>query len=142
VADEGFLVSRLRRADCGGGGAAAPASAADLFGTAPPLTYPATQGPTAVEVGSNWYVRGDLGISFDDAPTISLSSISTPPPGYYGASLPVYAGTDMHSTDFTGGVGFGIASTTICASTRPGTIAPAPGERARRPSFAPMPLVD
>lgn len=87
--------------------AAAPASAADLFGTAPPLTYPATQGPTAVEVGSNWYVRGDLGISFDDAPTISLSSISTPPPGYYGASLPVYAGTDMHSTDFTGGVGFG-----------------------------------
>jgi opacity protein-like surface antigen len=87
--------------------AAAPASAADLFGTAPPLTYPATQGPTAFEVGSNWYVRGDLGISFDDAPTISLSSISTPPPGYYGASLPVYAGSDMHSTDFTGGVGFG-----------------------------------
>ncbi len=87
--------------------AATPASAADLFGTAPPLTYPATQGPTAVEVGSNWYVRGDLGISFDDAPTISLSSISTPPPGYYGAPLPVYAGTDMHSTDFTGGVGFG-----------------------------------
>ena len=87
--------------------AAAPASAADLFGTAPPLTYPATQGPTAFEVGSNWYVRGDLGISFDNAPTLSLSSISIPPPGYFGAPLPAYAGTDMHSTDFTGGVGFG-----------------------------------
>ena len=33
------------------------------------------------EVGSNWYIRGDLGVSFDEAPTVSLSSISTPPPG-------------------------------------------------------------
>jgi opacity protein-like surface antigen len=87
--------------------AAGAAYGADLFGTSPPLTYPASQAPTAFEVGSNWYVRGELGISFDDAPTISLSSVSTPPPGYYGAPLPAFAGADMHSTDFTGGVGFG-----------------------------------
>ena len=86
---------------------AGPAVAADLFGSAPPLTFPATQGPTAVEVGSNWYVRGDLGITFDDAPTISLSSISTPPPGNALAPLPVFAGSNASSVDFTGGVGFG-----------------------------------
>jgi opacity protein-like surface antigen len=87
--------------------AAAPACGADLFGASPPLSYPATQAPTAVEVGSNWYLRGDLGVSFDDAPSISLSSVSTPPPGYHGAPLPAYAGGNMNSTDFTGGVGFG-----------------------------------
>ncbi len=86
---------------------AGPAVAADLFGSAPPLTFPATQGPTAVEVGSNWYVRGDLGVTFDDAPTISLSSISTPPPGNALAPLPVFAGSNASSVDFTGGVGFG-----------------------------------
>ncbi len=79
--------------------AAAPASAADLFGTSPPLTYPATQGPTAVEVGSNWYVRGDLGISFDDAPTVSFSNVDAP-------LLPAL-GPNAHGTDFTGGLGFG-----------------------------------
>jgi opacity protein-like surface antigen len=87
--------------------AVAPAQAADLFGTAPPLSFPATQGATMYEVGTNWYVRGDLGITFDDAPTIALSSISTPPPGFAGSSLPVFAGGNAHSTDFTGGLGFG-----------------------------------
>jgi opacity protein-like surface antigen len=88
--------------------AAAPACSADLFGTSPPLSYPATQAPTAVEVGSNWYLRGDLGVSFNDAPTIAVYGVSAaPPPGYYGAPLPAYAGGNMNSTDFTGGVGFG-----------------------------------
>jgi opacity protein-like surface antigen len=87
--------------------AAGPAFGADLFGTAPPSTYPAIQDPATFEVGSNWYVRGDLGISFDNAPTLSLSNISIPPPGYFGAPLPAYAGTNMNSRDFTGGVGFG-----------------------------------
>src|SRR3984957_8906817 len=86
---------------------AAPASAADLLGTSPPLTLPATQGPLAYEVGSNWYVRGDLGISFDVAPTVSLAAISAPPPGFAGSSLPVYSGQNIHATDFTGGVGAG-----------------------------------
>ena len=85
----------------------APASAADLLGTSPPLTLPATQGPLAYEVGSNWYVRGDLGISFDVAPTVSLAAISAPPPGFAGSPLPVYSGQNIHATDFSGGVGAG-----------------------------------
>jgi opacity protein-like surface antigen len=91
---------------CAGAIVAAPASAADLLGTSPPLTMPGSQAPM-VEVGSNWYVRGDLGISFDDAPSVSFSSISVPPPGFPGASLPVYSGQNIHATDFTGGVGAG-----------------------------------
>ena len=63
---------------CAGAIVAAPASAADLLGTAPPLTLPATQGPLAFEVGSNWYVRGDLGVSFDRAPSVSFSNIALP----------------------------------------------------------------
>jgi opacity protein-like surface antigen len=86
---------------------AAPASAADLLGTAAPLTLPATQGPLAYEAGSNWYVRGDLGISFDVAPTVSLAAISAPPPGFAGSPLPVYSGQNIHATDFSGGVGAG-----------------------------------
>ncbi len=43
-----------------------PASAADLFGpAAPPLSD-----PPAVEVGSNWYIRGDLGVGIDNSPTV------------------------------------------------------------------------
>jgi opacity protein-like surface antigen len=87
--------------------AAWPASAADLLGTAPPLTMPATEGPTMFEVGSNWYLRGDLGISFDDAPTISLSSISTPPPGLLGAPFTTSSRTNWSTDNFTGGLGFG-----------------------------------
>jgi opacity protein-like surface antigen len=87
--------------------AAAPASAADLLGTSPPLTAPESQGPTTFEIGTNWYVRGDLGVSFDNAPTVSLSNISLPPPGFFGAPLPIYAGQNIHATDFTGGVGAG-----------------------------------
>jgi opacity protein-like surface antigen len=85
---------------------AAPASAADLLGSAPPLTLPAVQNPL-VEVGSNWYVRGDLGISFDKAPSVSFSNISVPPPGFFGSPLPVYGGQSIHATDFSGGVGAG-----------------------------------
>ena len=83
---------------------AKPASAADLLGTAAPLTLPATQGPLAYEAGSNW-LRGDLGISFDVAPTVSMAAISAPPPGFAGSPLPVYSGQNIHATDFSGGVG-------------------------------------
>ena len=87
--------------------AAWPASAADLFGTAPPLTMPASQGPTVFEAGSNWYIRGDLGISFDEAPTISLPSISAPPPGLVATPYTTSAGTNWSTTNFTGGLGAG-----------------------------------
>jgi opacity protein-like surface antigen len=88
--------------------AAWPASAADLLGTAPPLSMPGAQAPTFFEAGSNWYLRGELGVSFDDAPTLSLSSISAPWPSGYATALPLVASDhDSHATDFTGGLGFG-----------------------------------
>src|SRR4029077_10913146 len=86
---------------------AAPASAADLLGTAAPLTLPATQGPLAYEAGSNWYVRGDLGVSFDKAPSVSFSNIALPPLGVVGAPFTTGGGASGTTTDFTGGAGFG-----------------------------------
>jgi opacity protein-like surface antigen len=87
--------------------AAAPASAADLLGTSPPLTVPASQGPTMFEIGTNWYVRGDLGISFDKAPSVSFSNIALPPLGAVGAPFTTGDGTSWTTTNFTGGAGFG-----------------------------------
>jgi opacity protein-like surface antigen len=52
---------------------ATPAAAADMA----PLTYPASQALTAVEVGTSWYVRGDIGAAFTTAPTITLPYLST-----------------------------------------------------------------
>ena len=74
----GWPMKVLLSLACAAAIVAAPASAADLLGTSPPLTLPATQGPLAFEVGSNWYVRGDLGISFDRAPSVSFSNIALP----------------------------------------------------------------
>jgi opacity protein-like surface antigen len=80
---------------------AAPAHAADLFGGSSLPSFPTSKAPTAIEIGSNWYLRGDLGVSFDAEPTVSLSPISAPPPGA------VTIGPDAHSTDFDGALGFG-----------------------------------
>jgi opacity protein-like surface antigen len=85
---------------------AAPASAADLLGTAAPLTLPAAQNPF-VETGSSWYVRGDLGISFDRAPSLSFSNIAPPAFGAVGAPLTIGSGANWTTTNFTGGAGFG-----------------------------------
>jgi opacity protein-like surface antigen len=87
--------------------AAWAAAAADLIGTAPPPSAPMVQGPTTFEVGSNWYIRGDLGISFDDAPTVSLSSLSTPSVGFVGTPYATSTGTVWSTTNFTGGLGAG-----------------------------------
>jgi opacity protein-like surface antigen len=86
---------------------AAPASAADLLGTAPPPFLPATQGPLAFEAGSNWYVRGDLGVSFDRAPSVSFPNIALPTLGPIGAPITVGNGANWTTTNFTGGAGFG-----------------------------------
>jgi opacity protein-like surface antigen len=86
---------------------AAAASAADLLGSAPPLTFPANQSPLAVEAGSNWYVRGDLGINFDRAPSLSFPNIAPPTFGAAGAPVTIGNGANWTTTDFTGGVGFG-----------------------------------
>ena len=72
----GAEAMRLRRAVVLAGLAAAtPAAAADL--AMPNLGYPATQAPNAVEVGTNWYVRGDVGVAFPTAPSITLPSLSS-----------------------------------------------------------------
>ena len=58
--------------------ASTPTLGADLFGTAPPpMTFPASQSPIT-EVGSNWYLRGDLGFDLDQAPSFSMAAISMP----------------------------------------------------------------
>ena len=87
--------------------AAWPASAADLFGTAPPLTMPASQGPTVFEVGSNWYIRGDLGISFDEAPTISLRAFRRRRPASSPLRTRRRPERTGRRTNFTGGLGAG-----------------------------------
>ena len=47
-----------------------PTLGADLFGTAsPPMTYPDSQSPLT-EVGSNWYLRGDVGYGIGNEPTV------------------------------------------------------------------------
>jgi opacity protein-like surface antigen len=84
----------------------APASAADLLGTSPPLTMPGSQ-TSMFEVGTNWYVRGDLGISFDRAPSISFSPLAPAALGGLGAPLAISNGANWTTTNFTGGAGFG-----------------------------------
>lgn len=86
---------------------AAPADAADLFGSPPPASFPASQAPTAIEIGSNWYLRGDIGASFDDGPTAAVSPALAASAG--AAAIPfattVWGGET--TTNFTGGLGFG-----------------------------------
>ena len=53
--------------------ASTPTLAADLFGSAAPPMYPGSQGP-AVEVGSNWYLRGDVGYGLEFEPTVVPSA--------------------------------------------------------------------
>lgn len=83
--------------------AATPAAAADL--TMPPLSYPAAQSPTAVEVGTNWYVRGDFGASFPDAPSFTLPYLSN---AAFATTTNLQAGQPV---GFAGGAGFGYRAT-------------------------------
>ncbi len=86
---------------------AAPAQAADLFDSAAPASFPESQAPTTVEIGSNWYLRGDIGVSFDDAPSVSFSSIAGPHADGSGKPIPAVTGPNALTTDFDGTVGFG-----------------------------------
>ena len=86
--------------------ASTPTYAADLFGTAaPPMSAPSDN--PMVEVGSNWYIRGDVGASFDNAPTVSFSSISTPPQGNASTPLSPLIGSNQFEHDFTADVAVG-----------------------------------
>jgi opacity protein-like surface antigen len=86
--------------------ASTPSYAADLFGTAaPPMSAPADN--PAVEIGSNWYIRGDVGATFDNAATVSFSSISTPPQGNANTPLSPNIGSSKFDHDFTVDVAVG-----------------------------------
>ena len=87
--------------------ASTPSLAADLFGTAPPpMSFPAENGP-AVEVGSNWYLRGDIGLSLDPAATFSLASVSTPGPGVGILPFTSSVGSSSDREDFAADIGVG-----------------------------------
>ncbi len=80
---------------------AAPAGAADLFGSAPPPIFPAAQPPTTIEVGTNWYVRGDVGASFGQSPKTWLALPSLP------VSWGAVTSSGGTGSGFTGDLGFG-----------------------------------
>jgi opacity protein-like surface antigen len=85
----------------------APAQAADLFGAAPPASFPSSQAPTAIEIGSNWYLRGDVGASFHDGPTASLDPTLAIQAGVPGVPLGAATWGGASWANFTGGLGFG-----------------------------------
>lgn len=89
--------------------APAPGLAADL-GASMPMAASASQASgNSVEVGTNWYIRGDLGFSFDTAPTLTYPNVLTPPPaGLATVANPVgYAGsTPQHNFNAGLGIGF------------------------------------
>ena len=87
--------------------ASTPTLSADLFGTAPPpLTFPADQGPMT-EVGSNWYLRGDIGLSVDQAPSFSMAAISMPPAGPGILPFSSALGSSKWRNDVTADLGVG-----------------------------------
>jgi opacity protein-like surface antigen len=84
--------------------ASSPTNAADLFGTAAPPMTMSGEGPM-VEVGSNWYIRGDVGVSSDSAPSLSFSGISTAAPGQ--GVLPLSSSFGGTHADFSADIGLG-----------------------------------
>jgi opacity protein-like surface antigen len=86
--------------------ASTPTFAADLFGSAPPpMSFPASQSPMA-EVGSNWYLRGDIGLDLDQAATFSMAPISQPTgAGFLPFSSSV--GSSSPHDDFSADIGLG-----------------------------------
>jgi len=87
--------------------ASTPTLGADLFGTAPPpMSYSASQSPLA-EVGSNWYLRGDVGLDFDQAPTFSMADVSKPNPGAGILPFSSGLGSSKWHDDFSADIGIG-----------------------------------
>jgi len=63
------------------------------------------------EIGSGWYIRGDIGESLGSMPGLDSTSFSTPPGGAAGSTISPPFGANMHSNNFTlgGGVGYQFA---------------------------------
>jgi opacity protein-like surface antigen len=81
--------------------------AADLASA--PLTQPepAALGDLA-EVGTNWYIRGDMGFSFDTAPTLTYPNLLTPPPaGLATVNNAAGFGSSNSTHNFNIGIGAG-----------------------------------
>jgi len=102
--------------------ASSPTLGADLFGTAPPpMTFPDSQSPMT-EVGSNWYLRGDVGYGFEDEPTVVPAAGLVPavltdaltgasyvnaPPGNASSNAGVTRGNNQTAQGFNFDVGVG-----------------------------------
>jgi len=87
--------------------ATTPSLAADLFGTAPPpMSFPTANNPMA-EVGSNWYLRGDVGLNFDPAASFSMAPVSTPAQGVGVLPFDSSVGSSREREDFSGDLGVG-----------------------------------
>ena len=86
---------------------AAPAQAADLFGPPAPESFPESQAPTTVEIGSNWYLRGDLGVSLEKQPTVAYTPALGlwPDPPVIPLGATIWGGAS--TTNFDGALGIG-----------------------------------
>ena len=84
--------------------ATTPAPAADLFGSAQPER---SEPAPLTEVGSNWYIRGDIGLGLESAPTVTtaglIPTITTSAAGGVGSYNVVGQppGDPVHSGGFT-----------------------------------------
>jgi opacity protein-like surface antigen len=103
--------------------ASTPTLGADLFGSAaPPMTFEANQSPLT-EVGTNWYLRGDVGYGFEDEPTVVPTAGLVPavltdpltgapyvnaPPGNAKSNVGVTRGNNQNASalNFDIGVGY------------------------------------
>jgi opacity protein-like surface antigen len=87
--------------------ASTPTFAADLFGPAPPpMSFPASESPTA-EVGANWYLRGDVGATVEQAPSFSMAAISMPTPGSGILPFSSVVGARNWAASVSGDIGVG-----------------------------------
>jgi opacity protein-like surface antigen len=101
--------------------ASTPSQAADLFGTAAPPMSESADNPM-VEIGTNWYIRGDVGLSDENSPTIVPSRglipkpytdpttgvlIDDQPVGNASTNTPVTRGNNQSSQNVAFDAGFG-----------------------------------
>ena len=56
------------------------------------------------EVGSNWYLRGDIGVSVDQAPSFSMAASSMPPAGPGILPFSGTLGSSKWRNDFTAAI--------------------------------------
>jgi opacity protein-like surface antigen len=70
------------------------------------MSFPASESPLT-EVGSNWYLRGDIGLSVDQAPSYSMAAISMPPAGPSILPFSSTLGSANWRDDVTADIGLG-----------------------------------